>query len=115
MSLSTIREQDARLLILRALDGAAQNGKPPLLTAQALDRKLAANGFSEPLEWLYKQLNFLAGMDAVQVTDAEFERTVLLLDAGRNHLSMSPSLPGVANLSLADVGARLVAAQMKAQ
>lgn len=115
MSFSSVREQDARLLILRTLDAQAKHGQPPIMTAQALDRTLHAHGFTEPLEWLYKQLDFLAQMGAVQVTDAEFGRSVLLLDAGRNHLSMSPALAGVSTLSLSDVGARLIAEQMKAR
>lgn len=115
MSLTTEREKDARLLILRALDKAATGGKPPIMSAGELDRMLQAQGVIEPLEWLYQQLDFLASMRAVQISDAEFGRSVLLLDAGRNHLAMSPALHGVATLSLAEVGARLVAAQLKAK
>ncbi|WP_457798109.1 hypothetical protein [Methylocystis sp. S23] len=115
MSLSSIREQDARLLILRTLDASAKNGQPPMLTAMQLDRVLTGHGYMDPQEWLYKQLDFLAQMGAVQVSDAEFGRSVLLLDAGRNHLAMSPSLPGVTTLSLSEVGARLIAEQMKSR
>jgi len=113
MSLSSIREQDARLIILRTLDASAKNGAPPMLSALQLDRALHAHGFTEPQEWLYKQLDFLAAMGAVQNADAEFGRTVLLLDAGRSHLSMSPALAGISTLSLAEVGARLVAEQLR--
>lgn len=113
MSFSAQREQDARLLILRTLDAAAKNGAAPMMTAMQIDRALHGHGFMDPQEWLYKQLDFLAAMGAVQVTDAEFDRSVLLLDPGRAHLSMSPALPGVTTLSLSEVGARLIAEQMR--
>lgn len=92
MSLSSIIEQEARLVVLRTLSEQPDRRlNSSLLQAELADRW----AINRPRDWLHMQLGWLAEMGAVTIADAGSVRIATLTARGLDHVEGRTILPGV--------------------
>lgn len=91
MSMDRIIREEARLIMLKALD-EQPDGR---LNSALLGETLKIYGISRPRDWVHDELGWLAGMGAVKVTEAGTVRTATLLGKGRDHVQRHLVIEGV--------------------
>lgn len=92
MSLSSIIEQEARLIVLRTL--AEQSDRR--LNSSLLQADLAERwGIAKSRDWLHEQLRYLADIGAATVTEMGSVRIAELTAKGLDHVERRIVLAGV--------------------
>ena len=88
--------EDARLVILKALAGESNN----TLNETILSRVLETFGHNRSREWVRTQINKLAELGAVKVTEAGTVTIATLTQAGLDHVQRRAFIDGVGRPSL---------------
>lgn len=92
-----IIREEARLIILKAL--AEQ--PDAILNSELLRRNLECFGISRPRPWVHGELDYLAEMGAVTLSEAGTVRIAQLTDKGLRHVERKLTIEGVKRPSLA--------------
>ena len=82
MSMTTIIEREARLVILKELD-QKPDGR---LNSALLQSTLEVYGISRSRDWVHEQLRHLAEIGAVTIADAGTVRVASISGRGRDHV-----------------------------
>lgn len=96
MTMDRLIRQEARLIILKAL--AEQSDCA--LNSELLRLNLEQYGISRTRPWVHGELDYLADMDAVKVTDAGTVKVAQLTDKGLRHVERKLVIEGVKRPSL---------------
>lgn len=91
MSMDRIIREEARLVLLRALD-EQPDGR---LNSELLRQTLELYGITKSREWVHDELNWLAGMGAVSVLTAGTVRVASLTAKGADHVGRRLVIEGV--------------------
>lgn len=91
MSFDNLVRQEARLIILRALEEQS-DGR---LNSELLRVTLATYGISKSRDWVHDELNWLASMSAVTVVIAGTVRVAQLTAKGSDHVGRRLVIEGV--------------------
>ncbi len=92
MSLATIIEQEARLVVLRTLAEQPDRRLNSSLIRDDLAERWAIN---RSRDWLHVQLGWLAEMGAVAIMDSGSVKIVTLMKRGLEHVEGATVIPGV--------------------
>ena len=92
MSMATIIEQEARLVVLRTLAEQADNRLNSSLIRDDLAERWAIN---KTRDWLHAQLGFLADIGAVTLSDMGSVKIATLTARGLDHVERRIVLDGV--------------------
>lgn len=91
MSMDSIIREEARLIVLRALE-EQPDGR---LNSALLQRTLEAYGITKSRDWLHDELRWLADIGAVTVVDAGTVRIATLTAKGQDHVQRRIIIEGV--------------------
>lgn len=91
MSFDRLMREEARLIILRALE-EQPDGR---LNSELLRVTLESFGVSKSRDWVHDELNFLAEMSAVTVVTAGTVRVAQLTSKGSDHVHRRLVIEGV--------------------
>jgi hypothetical protein len=91
MSFDTLVRQEARLIILRALEEQS-DGR---LNSELLRVTLETYGISKSRDWVHDELNWLASMAAVTVVVAGTVRVAQITSRGSDHVCRRLVIEGV--------------------
>ncbi|SIP95859.1 hypothetical protein [Bosea sp. TND4EK4] len=91
MSMDRIIREEARLVLLRALD-EQPDGR---LNSELLRQTLELYGITKSREWVHDELNWLGGMGAVSVLTAGTVRVASLTAKGADHVGRRLVIEGV--------------------
>ncbi|TPQ53034.1 hypothetical protein C2U72_00115 [Prosthecomicrobium hirschii] len=91
MSMANIIAEQARLIMLRALDEQPS----ARLNSDLLIAELEGFGITKTRDWVHEELRCLAEIGAVRVVDAGSVRVAHLTDKGRDHVERRIVLEGV--------------------
>lgn len=97
MSMDRIIREEARLIILKAL--AEQ--PDATLNSELLRLSLERYGISRPRPWVHGELDYLAELAAVDLTEAGTVKVAVLTDKGLRHVERRLVIEGVKRPSLA--------------
>ncbi|WP_343068634.1 hypothetical protein [Kaustia mangrovi] len=86
-----IIREEARLIILRALSEQADER----LNSELLRATLETFGIARPRAWVHGELDYLAEMGAVTITEAGTVRVAQLTELGARHLTRNVAIEGV--------------------
>lgn len=95
MQYQEIVRQDARLIILKALEKQIDDR----LNSASLQRELLALGIDKERAWVHTELRWLADMGAVVLTEAETVLVATLTERGARHLRRAEAIEGIARPS----------------
>ena len=88
---ATIVREEARLIILKALDEQPNER----LSSSVLVEVLAMYGIHKERGWVHDELAWLADRDAVKLTDAGTVKIAELTDRGKRHVDRHWVIEGV--------------------
>lgn len=91
MSFDNLVRQEARLIILRALEEQS-DGR---LNSELLRVTLETYGIAKSRDWVHDELNWLASMSAVTVVTAGTVRVAQLTAKGSDHVARRLVIEGV--------------------
>ncbi len=91
MSMESIIREEARLVILRALN-QQPDGR---LNSELLRQALETYGITRSRDYVHEELRWLAEIGAIQVTEAGSVRIASLSSKGRDHAERRIVLTGV--------------------
>ena len=91
MSFDRIIREEARLVILRALE-EQPDGR---LNSALLQTTLESYGITKSRDWVHDELNWLAGMGAVALVSAGTVRVASLTAKGADHVGRRLVIEGV--------------------
>lgn len=91
MSMDRIIREEARLVLLRALD-EQPDGR---LNSELLRQTLELYGITKSREWVHDEMNWLAGMGAITVITAGTVRVGSLCSKGADHVARRLVIEGV--------------------
>jgi hypothetical protein len=91
MSMDTIMREEARLIMLRALD-AQPDGR---LNSELLRRSLETFGIAKARDWVEDELGWLQQMGAVSLMQAGSVAVAALTAKGRDHVERRIVIRGV--------------------
>lgn len=98
MSMETIIQEEARLVILKELAKQPNSA----ITSEAMRRYLLDKFLiDKPREWVEQEFGYLRDMRAVLIVPADTVQIARLTDRGRKHLQGVISIPGVLEPSAA--------------
>lgn len=86
-----IMRQQARLIILKALGGQANES----MNSSMLEDILPTFAIDQPRPWLHQQLEYLEMMGAVTLVSAGTVKVATLTELGRRHLDRKTAIEGV--------------------
>lgn len=86
-----IMREEARLIILRALADQANES----LSSSMLEPVLSSFGINQPRAWIHQQMDYLATMDGVRITQMGSVKIATLTELGRRHVDRLISIEGV--------------------
>ncbi|MBN9471680.1 MAG: hypothetical protein ABS35_19620 [Kaistia sp. SCN 65-12] len=91
MSMDALIRQEARLIILRALEQESDGRLNSELLRQALEHF----GITRSRDWVHDELNWLASMGAVAIITANTVRVATLTSKGSDHVQRRLVIEGV--------------------
>lgn len=99
MSIDRIIREEARLIILKALAGFADE----TLNSNILVPELASFGINRERAWVHDEMRYLEQMGAVTLAEAASVLVATLTDKGHRHLDRHLAIEGVKRPSRPEV------------